>query len=74
MMIHQKSIRYLLMQQRLTQRAADGGYAARFLDIFAASGVSRFDGESTLPPTAANASRWASFPAIERKFKSRKEF
>jgi hypothetical protein len=40
-------------------RAADGGYAARFLSIFVALGVSRFDGESTLPPTAANANRWA---------------
>ena len=42
-----------------TQRAADGWYAARFLGIFLALGFSRFDGESTLPPTAANASRWA---------------
>ena len=43
----------------LTQRAADGGYAARFLGFFLALGFFRFDGESTLPPTAANASRWA---------------
>ena len=41
----------------LTQRAADGGYAARFWSIFLALGFSRFDGESTLPPTAANANR-----------------
>jgi hypothetical protein len=45
--------------RRLTQRAADGGYAARFLAFFMALGFSRFDGESTLLPTAANASRWA---------------
>jgi len=38
-------------------RAADGGYAPRFLSLFLALGFSRFDGESTLPPTAANASR-----------------
>jgi hypothetical protein len=42
-----------------TQRAADGGYAARFLGSFLALSCSRFDGESTLPPTAANAHRWA---------------
>jgi hypothetical protein len=42
---------------RLTMRAADGGYAARFLSFFAALGFSRFVGESTLPPTAANAHR-----------------
>ena len=41
----------------LTQRAADGGYAARFLGSFLALGFSFFDGESTLPP-ASNASRW----------------
>jgi hypothetical protein len=40
-------------------RAADGGYAARFLSFFAALGFFRFDGESTLLPTAANAHRWA---------------
>jgi hypothetical protein len=49
----------LSRQTHPTQRAADGGYAARFLGIFVALGVFRFDGESTLPPTAANASRWA---------------
>jgi len=38
-------------------RAADGGYATRFLAFFVALGCSRFDGESTLPPTAANADR-----------------
>jgi len=46
-------------ESRLTQRAADGGYAARFLDIFVTLGFFRFDGESTLPPTEANANRWA---------------
>jgi hypothetical protein len=44
---------------RLTQRALDGGYAARFLAVFAASIFFRFDGDATLPPTASNASRWA---------------
>jgi len=39
----------------LTQRAADGGYAPRFLDICLALSFFRFEGESTLPPTAANA-------------------
>jgi hypothetical protein len=42
-----------------TQRAADGGYAPRFLGIFLAWSFSQFDGESTLPPTAANADHWA---------------
>ena len=32
-----------------------GGYAPRFLGFFLALGFSRFDGESTLLPTAANA-------------------
>jgi len=41
----------------LTQRAADLGYAARFLGFFVALGFSRFDGESTLPPQVANANR-----------------
>src|SRR3990172_6421085 len=44
---------------RLTMRAPDLGYAPRFLGIFLALGFSRFDGESTLPPQAGNASRWA---------------
>ena len=44
---------------RLTRRAADGGYAPRLLGIFVASSFFRFDDESTLPPTAANARRWA---------------
>ena len=43
----------------LTQRAPDLGYAPRFLDIFLALGVFRFEGESTLPPQAGNAHRWA---------------
>ena len=41
----------------LTQRAADLGYAPRYFGMFLALGFSRFDGESTLPPQAANASR-----------------
>jgi hypothetical protein len=45
--------------RRPTQRAADGGYAARFLSIFVALSFFRFDGESTHPPTAAKAHRWA---------------
>ena len=47
------------MKERPTQRAADGGYAARFLNVFLALGFFRFEGESILPSTAANASRWA---------------
>ena len=42
-------------------RAADLGYAPRFLSIFVALGVLRFEGVSTLPPTAANAYRWAAY-------------
>lgn len=44
---------------RLTQRAADLGDAPRYGSIFLALSVSRFGGVSTLPPQAANASRWA---------------
>ena len=40
-------------------RAPDLGYAPRFLGIFLALAESRFEGESTLPPQAGNASRWA---------------
>ena len=40
-------------------RAADLGYAPRFQAFFVASSFLRFDGESTLPPQAANANRWA---------------
>ena len=40
-----------------TQRAPDLGYAARFSSILLASADSRFEGESTLPPQAGNASR-----------------
>lgn len=43
--------------QRPTQRAADGGYAARFLSVFLALGFFRFAGASTLPPTTTNAHR-----------------
>jgi hypothetical protein len=46
-------------KMRLTQRAADGGYAARYFGILLALRSFRFDGESVLPPTAANAPRWA---------------
>jgi hypothetical protein len=42
-----------------TQRAPDLGYAPRFLSFFLALAESRFEGESTLPPQAGNASRWA---------------
>jgi hypothetical protein len=44
-------------KRKLTMRAADGGWAARFSSIFIALSFLRFDSESTLPPTAANASR-----------------
>ena len=47
-------------------RAADGGYAPRFLGVFVALSFSRFESESTLPPTAANAHRWA-FPSNTSK-------
>ena len=40
-------------------RAPDLGYAPRFLSLFLASAESRFEGESTLPPQAGNANRWA---------------
>jgi hypothetical protein len=36
-----------------TPRAADGGNLPRFSGSFPAFGFSCFDGESTLPPTAA---------------------
>jgi hypothetical protein len=52
-----------------TQRAADGGYAPRFLSIFLALSLFRFEGESTLPPTAANASRWAAKSFVKVKGK-----
>jgi hypothetical protein len=48
---------YKLSKCGLTQRAPDLGYAPRFLGIFLALGLSRFEGESTLPPQAGNASR-----------------
>lgn len=44
---------------RPTPRAADLGYAPRYFGIVLAFDFFRFDGESTLPPQAANASRWA---------------
>jgi hypothetical protein len=40
-------------------RAPDLGYAPRFSGIFLACAGFRFEGESTLPPQAGNASRWA---------------
>jgi len=53
-----------------TMRAADGGWAARFLSLFMALNFFRFGGESTLLPTAANASRWAT----DRQNNSKTEF
>lgn len=52
-------IRDLHKYKRLTKRALDGGYAPRYFGMFLALAVFRFDGESTLPPTASNAHRWA---------------
>jgi hypothetical protein len=49
----------------LTMRAADGGWATRFWSVFVALSFSRFVGESTLPPTAANAHRWAANQLVE---------
>jgi hypothetical protein len=40
-----------------TMRAADDGWAARFLSVFAALSLFRFVSESQLQPIAANASR-----------------
>ena len=51
---------------RPTQRAPDLGYAPRVLGVFLALGFFRFEGESTLPPQAGNASRWAfHFPEVK---------
>ena len=52
------------MNQSLRMRALDGWYTPRFFGIFSALGVSRFEGESTLPPQAGNTNRWA---AVEEK-------
>ena len=58
----------LILNQRPTQRAPDLGYAPRFLSMFLACAESRspalapgasVEGDSTLPPQAGNASRWA---------------
>ena len=49
----------LKLQTCPTQRAADLGYAPRYLGVFLAGSFSRFSGLSPLPPQAANASRWA---------------
>jgi len=46
-----------LQEGSLTQRAADGGYAPRFLSFFLALGVSPFRRRIHPPPTAANAHR-----------------
>ena len=46
-----------IVNRQLTQRAADSGYASRFLSFCLALGIFRFEGESTLPPTASNAHR-----------------
>ena len=43
-----------------TKRAPDAGYAPRFFAFFVALSFLRFEGISTLQPTAANAHRWAS--------------
>jgi hypothetical protein len=42
-----------------TQRAADLGYAPRYFGMFLALSFLCFEVESTLPPQAANAHRWA---------------
>lgn len=49
-------------------RAPDLGYAARSLGIFPACAESRFEGESTLPSQAGNASRWAFVFRIMRNY------
>ena len=46
-------------QKRLTMRTADVGYPVRLLSFSLAWSFFRFDGESTLSPTAANSNRWA---------------
>ena len=48
-----------MMRTHPTPRAADLGYAPRYFGICLAWSFSRFGVESTLPPQAANASRWA---------------
>jgi hypothetical protein len=46
-------------QRSPTRRAPDLGYTPRFLGFFLACADSRFEGESSLPPQAGNANRWA---------------
>ncbi len=46
------------INRRLTMRSVDRWVRAAFLGIFLALGLSRFDGEFTLPP-ATNARHWA---------------
>ena len=54
-----QSVLLARVSRRPTPRAADLGYAPRFQAFFVASSFSCFGSESTLPPQAANASRWA---------------
>ncbi len=44
--------------QDASRRAADAGYAPRFLSIFLALGSFHFGGESTHPPQLTRAVRW----------------
>ena len=50
---------YHLSPSQLIQRAADLEYAPRYFGIFCGFEFFRFERESTLPPQAANAHRWA---------------
>jgi hypothetical protein len=43
------------------------GVGPAFLSMFLACAGFRFEGESTLPPQAGNASRWAALSAISEK-------
>lgn len=52
-----------------TMRAADDGWAARFLSFFAALSLFRLDGESKLQPIVANACRWAARQLNSQKVK-----
>jgi hypothetical protein len=52
----------LIGSPHLTKFEADGGYVSRFSSSFLALGFIRFDGESALPPTAANTHRWVHNP------------
>jgi hypothetical protein len=48
-----------IQKRRPTMRASDLGYAPRYFGFFRGFELSRFEGESTLPPQAGNANRWA---------------